>query len=251
MDERNFFSRRVPGGLTRGLTPALNRQNSVLMADEPDIPEDVKKEKGLWEKTRKSLIERLNNWEDQRTWNEFYQTYWRLIYSVAIKSGLRQDEAFDCVQETILSIAKQSKKKLYDPEQGSFKTWLMNMTRWRVLDVFRARKRQPSLADQGNADSEETSNLALDRLTNEKDNLLESIWDKEWRDNITSAAIERVKAKVSPRQFQIFDCYVMKGWGVKKTSEALGINAAQVYLAKHRVGALVKKEVQALEGQML
>ena len=43
------------------------------MEDTPDIPEEVKKEKGLWEKTRKSLIERLNNWEDQKTWNEFYQ----------------------------------------------------------------------------------------------------------------------------------------------------------------------------------
>jgi RNA polymerase sigma-70 factor (ECF subfamily) len=43
----------------------------------------------------------------------------------------------------------------------------------------------------------------------------------------------------------------MKGWGVKKTAEALGINAAQVYLAKHRVGALVKKEVQGLENTML
>ena len=81
--------------------------------------------------------------------------------------------------------------------------------------------------------------------------MLEKIWDREWRDNITAAALERVKAKVSPRQFQIFDCYVMKGWGVKKTAEALGINAAQVYLAKHRVGALVKKEVQSLEHTML
>jgi len=43
----------------------------------------------------------------------------------------------------------------------------------------------------------------------------------------------------------------MKGWGVKKTAEVLGINAAQVYLAKHRVGALVKKEVQALQSTML
>ena len=88
-------------------------------------------------------------------------------------------------------------------------------------------------------------------MTQDKDNLLENIWDKEWRDNITSAALERVKAKVSPRQYQIFDCYVMKGWGVKKTSEALGINAAQVYLAKHRVGNLVKKEVQGLENTLL
>jgi RNA polymerase sigma factor (sigma-70 family) len=223
--------------------------------DEPentaDLPEEAKKEKVLWEKTRKSLIERLNNWEDQRTWNEFYQTYWRLVYSVATKSGLTREEAFDVVQETIIAIARQVQKGQYDPRAGSFKAWLLQMTRWRILDVFRARKRQPSLSNQGNADSEDGQSLAMERLTSEKDNLLESIWDREWRDNISAAALERVKSRVSPRQFQIFDCYVMKGWGVKKTAEALGINAAQVYLAKHRVGALVKKEIQALENQLL
>ena len=86
------------------------------------------------EHTRKSLIARLENWEDQRTWDEFYRTYWRLIYSVALKAGLREDEAWDVVQETILSIAKQSKKNIYKPEQGSFKLWLWNMTRWRIND---------------------------------------------------------------------------------------------------------------------
>jgi RNA polymerase sigma-70 factor (ECF subfamily) len=214
------------------------------MEPESPTPKDDKKERVLWEKTRKSLIERLNNWEDQKTWNEFYQTYWRLIYSVGTKSGLTREEAFDVVQETIVAIARQVQKGQYDPRAGSFKAW-------RILDVFRARKRQPSLADQGNADSEDTTNLTLERMSQDKDNLLENIWDKEWRDNITSAALERVKAKVSPRQYQIFDCYVMKGWGVRKTSEALGINAAQVYLAKHRVGNLVKKEVQGLENTLL
>ena len=202
-------------------------------------------------KTRKSLIERLNNWEDQRTWNEFYQTYWRLIYSVATKSGLTREEAFDVVQETIIAIARQVQRGQYDPRAGSFKAWLLQMTRWRILDVFRARKRQPSLADRRQVDNEDGADLTLERLTHEKDNLLESIWDREWRDNISSAALERVKSRVSPRQFQIFDCYVIKGWGVKKTAEALGINAAQVYLAKHRVGNLVKKEIKELEQQLL
>ena len=199
--------------------------------------------------TRLSLIARLGNWDEQGKWQEFFETYWQLIYGVACRAGMKDDEAQEVVQETCIAVAKNIAR--YDSKAGPFKAWLLQMTRWRVLDVFRARKRQPSLADQGNADSEETSNYALERLSNDKDNLLESIWDKEWRDNITSAALERVKAKVSPRQFQIFDCYVMKGWGVKKTSEALGINAAQVYLAKHRVGALVKKEVQGLEHTML
>jgi RNA polymerase sigma factor (sigma-70 family) len=221
------------------------------MPADPPEPEEAKKEKGLWEKTRKSLIERLNNWEDQRTWNEFYQTYWRLIYSVGTKQGLTREEAFDVVQETIIAIARQVQRGQYDPKAGSFKAWLLQMTRWRILDQFRARKRQPSLADFGDSYSEDNTSIVLDKIAAEKEGQLDKIWDKEWRDNIFAAALERVKSRVSPRQFQIFDCYVLKNWGVKKTSEALGINAAQVYLAKHRVGALVKKEVQGLEGQML
>src|ERR1043165_8871006 len=149
---------------------------------EPRTPRssgEERKQRTMCEKTRKSLIEKLDNWEDHRVWDEFYQTYWRLIFSVATKAGLTREEAFDVVQETIIAIARQVKKGQYDPRAGSFKAWLLQMTRWRVLDVFRARKRQPSLADQGNADSEDTSNLALERLSQEKDNLLEKIWDRE------------------------------------------------------------------------
>lgn len=223
---------------------------SPLQPSPANLTSDDRKQRSLCEKTRKSLIEKLDNWEDHKVWDEFYQTYWRLIFSVAHKAGLTREEAFDVVQETIIAIARQVKKGQYDPRAGSFKSWLLQMTRWRILDVFRARKRQPSLADRGDEHSE-NAELAMERLTQDKDNVLEKMWDKEWRDNISNAALERVKGRVSPRQFQIFDCYVMKGWGVKKTSEVLGINAAQVYLAKHRVGALVKKEVQALEKTML
>ncbi len=223
---------------------------SPLQPSPANLTSDERKQRSLCEKTRKSLIEKLDNWEDHKVWDEFYQTYWRLIFSVAHKAGLTREEAFDVVQETIIAIARQVKKGQYDPRAGSFKAWLLQMTRWRILDVFRARKRQPSLADQGDKDSEHAE-LAMDRLSQDKDNVLEKMWDKEWRDNISNAALERVKGRVSPRQFQIFDCYVMKGWGVKKTSEVLGINAAQVYLAKHRVGAMVKKEVQTLGKTML
>ncbi|MBI4661895.1 MAG: sigma-70 family RNA polymerase sigma factor, partial [Verrucomicrobia bacterium] len=33
--------------------------------------------------TRLSLIERLKNWDDQTSWQDFFNTYWRLIYGVA------------------------------------------------------------------------------------------------------------------------------------------------------------------------
>lgn len=215
------------------------------MADED---EDKERDAGLAEvyaKTRKSLIARLDNWEDQRTWDDFYQTYWRLIYSVAIKSGLRSDEAFDCVQETILSIAKQSKKKLYDPEQGSFKTWLMNMTRWRINDQFRKRKKDTAMA--GGEWDDDRKTAVIDRFEDPKGDLLGRLWDVEWKKNVADAALARVKAQVSPKQYQIFHYYVIKQWDATKVQEHLNVSMAQVYLAKHRVGTVLKKELARLE----
>ena len=196
-------------------------------------------------KTRKSLIARLDNWEDQRTWDEFYQTYWRLIYSVAIKSGLRSEEAFDCVQETILSIAKQSKKKLYDPAQGSFKTWLMNMTRWRINDQFRKRKKDTAMI--GGAYDDDRKTAIIDRVEDPKGDVLDRLWKVEWKKNLADAALARVKSQVSPKQYQIFDYYVVKQWDASKVQEHLGVSMAQVYLAKHRVGSVLKKELAKLD----
>lgn len=195
--------------------------------------------------TRKSLIARLDNWEDQKTWDEFYQTYWKLIYAVAIKAGLRSEEAFDCVQETILSIAKQSKKKLYDPEQGSFKTWLMNMTRWRINDQFRKRKKDTAMA--GGEWDDDRKTAVIDRIEDPNGDVLSRLWDTEWKKGIADAALSRVKAQVAPKQYQIFDYYVVRQMDAGEVQKKLGVSMAQVYLAKHRVGAVLKKELAKLK----
>lgn len=214
----------------------------------PDDEYDKERDEVLaaaYEKTRKSLIARLEDWEDQRTWDEFYQTYWRLIYAVAIKAGLRPDEAHDCVQETVFSIAKQSKKKLYDPAQGSFKTWLMNMTRWRINDQFRKRKKDTAMA--GGEWDDERKTAVIDRFEDPNGDLLPRLWDVEWKKNVADAALARVKSQVSPKQYQIFDCYVIRQWDAKKVQDHLNVSMAQVYLAKHRVGTILKKELARLE----
>jgi RNA polymerase sigma factor (sigma-70 family) len=201
-----------------------------------------------YEDTRKSLIERLGNWEDQKSWDEFYKRYWKLIYSVALKSGLRSEEALDAVQETIIVIAKQQKDHRYDPTMGSFKSWLMNQTRWRISDQFRKRAKDTAMYKPASEDSRNTD--MLDRYADEDGNKLEAVWDREWAKSLTDRALAAVKLKVTPKQFQIFDCYVVKDWSVLQVSRELDVSMAQVYLAKHRVGALVKKELQALEKEL-
>jgi RNA polymerase sigma factor (sigma-70 family) len=201
-----------------------------------------------WDKTRRSLIERLENWEDQKTWDEFYQTYWRLIYAFASRAGLRDDECWEVVQETIVGIAKQSQRKLYDPEKGSFKSWLLTMARWRIGDQFKRRNKLPAANIRRPAGEEGSPQTGtFDRFPDPEGPPLEAVWDAEWNQHILAIALKNVREQISPKQFQIFDCYVIKGWDTARVAEELGISSANIYVTKHRVGRLVRKEIVRLE----
>jgi RNA polymerase sigma factor (sigma-70 family) len=196
--------------------------------------------------TRRSLVDRLADWDDRKHWQEFFDSYWKLIYSAARKSGLTDAEAQDIVQETVITVARNIDKLQYNPAVGSFKGWLLQITRWRIADHFR--KRGPGeIKDSRSMD--DCSTATIERLPDSRAVDLEAVWEKEWQENLFDAAITRVKRKVDPKQFQIFDCYVRKGWPAQKVAGQLHVNVGQVYLARHRVSALLKREIKALERQ--
>src|ERR1051325_4714561 len=92
--------------------------------------------------TRDSLLSRLKDWQDDASWRDFFNTYWRLIYGVARKAGLSDQEAEEVVQETLITVARRIPEFAYDRNTCTFKTWLMNLTRWRIID--QVRKRRPT-----------------------------------------------------------------------------------------------------------
>ena len=194
--------------------------------------------------TRRSLVERLADWGDQRRWQEFFDTYWKLIHSAARKSGLTDAEAQEVVQETVITVAKNIDKLKYDPAIGSFKGWLLQITRWRIADQFR--KREPGNAKRPRS-TDDRLTATIERVPDSQIVDLDEVWESSWKENLFEAAVARVKKKIEPKQFQIFDCYVRKEWPAQKVAERLGVNVGQVYLARHRVGALLKKEIKALE----
>ena len=194
--------------------------------------------------TRRSLIIRLKNWEDQESWKDFFDTYWKLIYGVAAKAGLTDAEAQEVVQETVIAVAKKMPGFEYDPRIGSFKGWLLHTTRWKIGDQLRKRRKDGGGVERTQKTTTRTS--TIERIPDPGGFDLEAEWDREWEKNIFDAAIERVKKQVKAKQYQIFDLYVIKQWPVQKVARTLGVNVARVYLAKHRVSALIKKEVKRL-----
>ena len=198
--------------------------------------------------TRKSLLTRLKNWDDQEGWKEFFDTYWRLIYSVASKSGFHDVEAQDIVQETVISVAKKMRHFKYDPAIGSFKAWLLVITRSRIIDHFR-RKRLP-IAEPQTPTGTTTGTGLLERIPDPAGPGLDALWEAEWKQNLLQLALQKVKAQVTAKQFQIFELYVLQEASIDKITNALGVSSGQVYIAKHRVSRLLKSELKKVERRM-
>jgi len=67
---------------------------------------------------------------------------------------------------------------------------------------------------------------------------------------LLEAVLEKVKCQVDLKQWQIFDLYVLKEWSPRDVANALGVSAARVYLVKHRIAALLKRERKRIEARM-
>ena len=171
--------------------------------------------------TRESLLGRLKDWEDDRSWRDFFETYWRLIYRTARKGGLSDAEAQEVVQETVIAVAKQMKDFKYDPAVGSFKGWLKLITRRRIADQYR--KRKPHELGLAAGGTTEAGTQAMDRMPAATEDAADAAWEADWKQTLLDRAVELVRTQVSPRQFQIFDLYVLRQWPVSQVAAALDI----------------------------
>lgn len=196
--------------------------------------------------TRTSLLARLKDWNDQASWREFYDTYWRLIQNFVLKQGVAEDEAKDIVQETLISVAKAIREFQYHPEKCSFKSWLLSVTRNRVMDHFRRHPRDRGIQRRATP-AIRTRTDTVARVPDPRSLAPEAVWEEEWKNNVVELALEKLKAQVSTKHFQIFYLHVIKQQSTTKVAKALGVSIGQVYLVKHRLKGAFEKTVRKLE----
>jgi RNA polymerase sigma factor (sigma-70 family) len=198
--------------------------------------------------TRRSLLSRLRDLGDDASWQAFFDTYWRLIYNVARKVGLGDADAQDVVQETVIAVARKLPDFHYDPSKGSFKQWLLLITRRRIHDHLRRHYRAaPFLAT---VEEQAASLRNAPSPVHSPDQAIEAAWECEWRETLLQTALARVRQRCNPKHYQVFDYCVLHNLPAPEVARMLGLSGAQVYLAKHRVWLAVRRAVDELERGM-
>ncbi|MCP5517647.1 MAG: sigma-70 family RNA polymerase sigma factor [Verrucomicrobiales bacterium] len=193
--------------------------------------------------TRRTLLDRVRQPDDDDSWREFCGLYGGFLMRLARSAGLNELEAEEAVHETFVGVYRNLDRFTYDPERCSFKCWLSQMAHWRIMDQFRRRHGTSPMTmseEQLRVDRHESAELpAPDEF--------ERAWEREWRLWIIQQATQRTRSLVKPKQFQVFQLHVLKEQPVGVVARRLGVSQAQVYVAKLRVGRVFARQIKALE----
>ena len=195
-------------------------------------------------RTRPSLLFRLRDWKDEASWTEFYQLYYHLIYGCSRRAGLAHADAEEVAQDVFKRVAETIAEFESNPARGTFRSWLLQLTRWKIADKFRARKpheKQPA-AGYGCDDADRTS--TIERLPNEE--TFSAHWNAEWQQNLLDTAANRLARRVPAKHFQAFDLYKRQGWSVLRVAQSLDLSCASVYVISHRLTKQLKVEIKTL-----
>jgi RNA polymerase sigma factor (sigma-70 family) len=192
--------------------------------------------------TRASLLVQIRDGANHRAWREFVDLYGPVVYGFARKRGLQDADAADLMQDVMRSVSSAIGRLDYDRQQGTFRGWLFTITRNKVFNFLSARRIRP----QGTGDS--ATNRMLNSHPDEDDEGADT-WEVEYQRRLAALAMERVKGEFQENTWRAFWLTAVEGLPVADVGRQVGMSAGAIYVAKSRVLARLKTEVETLRRQ--
>lgn len=191
--------------------------------------------------TRASLLLRIRNARDQEAWRHFVQIYAPVVYGYAREHGLQDADAADVTQEVLRAVSAAAGRFNYDPKRGSFRGWLFTVAHHKVCDLLTQQRRQ--VRGTGGTCGQE---LLEGQPTRDED---KALWDREYERRLFNWAAEQVRENFYDSTWQAFWQTAVEGKSGKEVAEQLGMTVAAVYLAKSRVMARLRAQIQQLDAE--
>ena len=192
--------------------------------------------------TRVTLLNRIKDGADADAWHEFVHLYGPVVYGFARKRGLQDADAADLMQEVLRSVARNAGRMDYDPKRGTFRGWLYTVTRNKVYNFLNGQRNRP----RGTGDS--AAQERLDAIA-DRDDDRDDDWELEYQRRLSAQAMELVKDEFQPNTWKAFWRTAVEGRPAQEVGAELKMTSGAVYVAKSRVLARLREEVQRLQAE--
>ena len=184
--------------------------------------------------TRPTLLLQLKDKENFRAWQEFLQLYTPLVFGFCIKRGLNEQDAADVCQEVMGAVAGRIEQFSYDRSRGSFRSWLMTVSRNRLNSFFTRRYRQAPTT---------SSTTVMELISEQPTEEERSQWNEDYRRQMFEWAAAQVRGEFEPKSWEAFWQTALLDKSGHEVAAALGMSAGAVYIARSRVLARLKERV--------
>jgi RNA polymerase sigma-70 factor (ECF subfamily) len=191
--------------------------------------------------TRASLLVRIRDAGDLEAWRQFVALYAPLIHGLARQRGLQDADAADLTQEVLRSVAAAAPSLAYDPSRGTFRGWLYTVTCNKLHDFQTSRQQR----ERGSGDSATQRFLA--ELPDDHDDA--ERWEHDYQRHIFAVAADAVRPTVAALTWQAFWLVAVEGKSGEEAAQTLNLSVGAVYVAKSRVLARLKKQIQQLQAE--
>ena len=191
--------------------------------------------------TRVSLLVQIRAGSNHAAWQEFVNLYGPVVYGFARKRGLQDADAADLMQDVLRSVSSAIGRLDYDRRQGTFRGWLFTITRNKVFNFLSARRIRPQ------ASGDTTTNRLLSEEPDGHDG--SDTWELEYQRRLAALAMDRVKGEFQENTWRAFWLTAVEGLAAADVAKQVGMSPGAIYVAKSRVLARLKDEVEALRQQ--
>lgn len=179
------------------------------------------------DKTRLTLIERLQKSQCDQSWEDFVQTYENYIFAIILKMGVPHEDSKDVMQSVLLDAWKALPKYEYREGKSRFRSWLSVITRHAACRFYR-KYSQPVEASS-----------TLERITEPE---VEKIAEVEWKVFIAQKAFDNIKCLFSEQVIEIFLC-TSKKLSDNEIASKYSISESSVRVYRMRVQKAIQKEI--------
>jgi RNA polymerase sigma-70 factor (ECF subfamily) len=179
--------------------------------------------------TSTSLLHGLRQSGNDAIWSEYVGRYRPLIVGFARRLDVPEPDAEDIAQVTLMEFAAAFTAGHYDRGRGRLRSWLFGIARNQVSSWRRRAPRMDlplSRAFSGDPGVEESKS---------HDDLLEELWDREWRSAVLRDCLQQVRAEVEPQTYEAFCRFAIADRPAEEVATELGMTRNAVFLAKRRV----------------
>jgi RNA polymerase sigma-70 factor (ECF subfamily) len=195
--------------------------------------------------TSPSLLRQLRDpAHREQAWQAFLDRYGPLIYGWCRRAGLQHADAEEVSSRVRSRLVEAMRTFTYDPARR-FRGWLKTVVDNTVRSFWRELTHNPGARGSGASAVQETLEQieaagAVDELILRLDDRLED--DLE----VAYQIMARVRERVKPRTWQAFWDTTMGQEPAMQVATRLGMTVAAVYVAKNRVGNMLRDEVAKL-----